>query len=177
MPDSITLSGMIFANNQILQPFQMSESEAFFEDILREMKLQTAWDYNKQINTNVSVPLNNVIVEGKNISVIDPEKPLVCIIPENKELILPSGEYCGIIMTNGPIYIPPDADVAFKGLLITGENVMVEGKLFLYEDKNLLLDLLRDNDNALSKFFKIEKEEKPLFEIISCKEVLYSTQW
>ena len=169
-------SGLIFANNKTLEPLSMPEPEVFFENILKEMKFQTGWDYNSQINCNISVPLVNTVLEGNILSVIDPEQAIVCIVPENKDLSIPSGEYRGIIMTNGSIHIPSDSNVVFNGLLIAGENLMVEGKLTQSKDKDIILNLLDTQDGTLSKFFRIE-QEKPLFEIISCSESLYSEQW
>ncbi|HHU49091.1 MAG TPA: hypothetical protein GXZ37_05180 [Clostridiales bacterium] len=170
------ISGLIFANGQVMKPFQMAEAEVFFEGILRSMKLKTAWDYYYQLNSNTPVPFYNAIIEGNYLSVIDPDQPVICIMPEVKDLILPAGEYRGIIMTNGSICIPSDADVEFTGLLIAGENLVIEGSLILQEDKDLILNLLSSEDDSLRKFFRIERE-KPLFEVVSCKEVLYNAQW
>jgi len=61
-------------------------------------------------------------------------------------------------------------------LIISGENLTVNGDLTVYEDISLVFDVLGSQGNNLSRFFCIESE-KPLFEIKSCKEVLYNSQW
>jgi hypothetical protein len=60
--------------------------------------------------------------------------------------------------------------------MIAGGDLIVQGNLILSEDKNLIVNLLDREDDSLRRFFRIEKE-KPLFEVISCKEVLYNAQW
>lgn len=168
--------GLVFANNQVVEPLQMEEAEAFFENLLIKMKQKSAWDFHHHLNPGLSVPLYNVLTEDHCLTVLNPEQPVVCIVPEEKDLVLPSGEYKGIIMTNGSIKIPPDEDVVFSGLLIAGKDLYVAGSLTLQEDRSLVLNLLGQQDDSLSRFFRIEKE-KPLFEVMSCREVLYNAQW
>lgn len=168
--------GLVFANNQITEALQMEVSETFFHDLLLKMKRNISWDFDHHLNPGISVPLNNVLIDSQCLTVLNPEQPIVCIVSEEKDLVLLSGEYKGIIVTNGSIQIPPAEDVIFKGLMIAGGDLIVQGNLILSEDKNLIVNLLDREDDSLRRFFRIEKE-KPLFEVISCKEVLYNAQW
>jgi len=168
-------TGYLFANNKVIEPLHMPNHEEFFKNIKKEMELHTSWDYNGQLNHSILVPFYNVITEGNRLSILDSEQPIICIIPETKDLILPSGKFKGIIITNGSINVPHKAEIVFSGLMIAGKDVVVEGNLTLHENKELIIDLLNNKDASLGNYFRIKKE-KPLIEIISCKEVSYNSQ-
>ncbi len=141
-------------------------------DILYEMEKQAGWDYKTQLDPSVSVPKVNVQPNAAGFSVIDPDSPVLCVIPEEKDIVLPPGEYSGIVCTNGSIQVEPEDSVNFRGLLISGKKVIVEGNLSLKEDKKLLLRLLEEQGEPLKRFFRVN-DQKALVEISSFREHLY----
>ncbi len=74
--------------------------------------------------------------------------------------------------TNGSIQVGPGDSVRFRGLLISGKKVVVEGNLSLKEDKRLLLHLLEEQGEPLKRFFRVD-DKKALVEISSFREHLY----
>jgi hypothetical protein len=172
-PESGYAPGLIFADNQVINrsdPNRLPQvPEEFFRDILYEMEKQASWDYKKQLNQSVPVPSCNVLPEGASFSLPDPASPFVYVLPEEKDITLPSGEYSGILFTNGSIRIEQGEHVSFRGLMISGKKLVVEGDLTLKEDKKLLLRLLEEQGEPLRSFFRIRKE-KPLVEIQSFRE-------
>jgi len=178
MTDPVTgyTSGLIFAGSKVSRTLHMEQPDAFFASILRKMKQQTGWDFSSQLNAGISVSESNVMIEGDFLSVLNHNQPIICVVPEERDLYLQSGAFSGIIITNGSIHVPQDTEVELTGLMIAGENIFVEGGLTLREDTGILYQLLDQQDLSLRRFFRIEPE-KPLFEIRSCREVLFNAQW
>jgi len=141
-------------------------------DILYKMEKQAGWDYRTQLDPSVLVPKVNVLPNETGFSVRNPDSPVLCVIPEEKDIVLPPGEYSGIVCTNGSIQVGPGDSVRFRGLLISGKKVVVEGNLSLKEDKRLLLHLLEEQGEPLKRFFRVD-DKKALVEISSFREHLY----
>lgn len=171
-PDSGYAAGLIFSDGQVIRKSNLQQPESFFHKVLLEMEKQASWCFENQLKSTVSVPSYNVFPEGNSFSVLDPQYPIVYILPEEEDIYLPQGEYSGIIFTNGSIRVNKDENVSFTGLIIAGGKLIVEGNLTVIEDKNLLLRLLDEQGEPLMSFFCIRKE-KPLIELQSCREHLY----
>ncbi|MGI6537380.1 MAG: hypothetical protein ACOX22_03415 [Caldicoprobacterales bacterium] len=169
-------TGILFANNKTEMPIRGMQPKEFFSNILHDMMLHTAWNYTSHINFAVQVSNKNVLPINDSFEIIEPEMPVIYIIPEEKNLILPAGKYEGILITNGSVLVEKNTDVEFKGLLIAGKDLIVEGNLELRQDRELLYSLLYQERDKLTSLFKI-KYEAPLFEIRFIKEVPYTTIW
>lgn len=169
-------SGLVFANNQVKEASGKMPSNNFFNDILLKMKTQTVWDYSSQLNPTIEVTNQNIVIDGNSFSILDEDKPFIYITPDEKDIIMPAGSYEGILITNGSIFIESSKQVEHTGLLISGNDLVVEGSLKLYKDKDVLLELLSQEDESFRRFFRVEPEAE-LFEIRFSKEVLYNMQW
>lgn len=168
-PDSGYAAGLIFANGDVFSKYNIERPELFFQDILLKMKRQASWNFKYQLNEAMPVPNRNIQIEGSNLSILNLDQPIILIQPEEKDIVLPSGEYRGIIFTNGSIQVEPGDHVDFSGIIVSGGKLNIKGSLILREDRKLLLGLLEEEGEALSSFFRI-KEHKPLVEIESCRE-------
>ena len=141
-------------------------------DILYKMEKQAGWDYKAHLDPSVSVPKVNVLPNETGFSVLNPDSPVLFLTPEEKDIVLPPGEYSGIVCTNGSIQVGPGDSVNFRGLLISGKKVIVEGNLRLKEDKKFLLRLLEEQGEPLKHFFRVD-DKKALVEIGSFREHPY----
>ena len=176
MPVSGYTKGLIFANGMAMRPLYRNQQEAFFSETANKMKRQTGWHYRSHLNPAIQVPLRNVIPNGDSFSIIDETKPIVYIVSDSKDITLPSGEYEGILITDGTILVPSGAQVEFSGMLIAGNDLLVEGRLELKEDKETLFVILGSQDDKVRRYLRVESE-KDLFEIKSSKEVSMNLIW
>lgn len=190
--DSITLhkdeewsgyaAGIIFTNGRVLKKRNLEQFtsmipsktvDTFFQDILLYMDSHAGWNFRYQLAESVQVLSSNAILEDINLTILDSNKPMVFIQPEEKDIMLLSGNYSGIIFTNGSLTIAAGENVTFDGLMIVGGKINVNGNLTVKQNRKLLLKLLEVHGEPLMNFFKISKE-KPLVEIKSYKEQFFN---
>ncbi len=169
--NEILVNGILYACND-----EESVPSKEFNDILLKMKTQTNWNYRSQLNPAIEVTNKNIIMDGNSFSILDEDEPFIYITPDEKDIVLPGGSYKGILVTNGSILVEPNTIAEHKGLLISGKDLLVEGSLKLYKDKDMLLALLSKEGKNFRRFFRVEQESE-LFQIRYSKEVLYNKQW
>jgi len=169
-------TGLVFAGNQVIKPVSLPYSEEFFNRVLNSMKITSDWEIETQMNIAAHTDNSNIAVESSSFTVIDPSIPIVYIVPEEKDIYLPSGDYEGILITNGSVYVKSGDQVVFKGIIIAGEDLVINGDLTVHKDVEMLLGLMGEQGTGLRRLFRIDTE-KQLFEVKSCKEVLYNQQW
>jgi hypothetical protein len=170
---TLDCSDLVITEGQVTMKSSLQQPDLFFQKVLADMEKQASWNYRNQLIPSVSVPDCNVFPEGSSFTIENSDSPIVYILPDQEDINLPSGEYSGILMTDGSIRVNKGENVVFTGLLIAGGKLIVEGNLTVKEDKKLLLRLLDVQGEPLMSFFRISRE-KPLVEIQSCREHLYN---
>jgi cytoskeletal protein CcmA (bactofilin family) len=170
---TLDCSDLVITEGQVTMKSSLQQPDLFFQKVLADMEKQASWNYRNQLIPSVSVPDCNVFPEGSSFTIENSDSPIVYILPDQEDINLPSGEYSGILMTDGSIRVNKGDNVVFTGLLIAGGKLIVEGNLTVKEDKKLLLRLLDVQGEPLMSFFRISRE-KPLVEIQSCREHLYN---
>lgn len=165
----VITDGEVFIKDNPLYP------DSFFQEILLHMKQQAGWDYKYQLNESIAVSNTNAILDGGSLSVAENDSPFVYIAPETNNIELTSGDYSGILFTNGSISVREGENVTFRGIMIAGGCIDVKGNLSVETDKDLLIALLEQAGEPLMNFFRISAEE-PLIEVISCRERFYDEQ-
>jgi uncharacterized Zn-binding protein involved in type VI secretion len=149
--------------------------DEYFMDMQKYIAERTAWDYRLHINKIANLQPYNAIVtsipEGKVLSAVDSEKPLLLVNRNNEQLFLDCGNYKGIIYTEGAVRVNRGVSVEFSGLIIAEGGMIIEGELEVIENRDLVLLMIEDLGGPLQEFFKIYIEPS-LITVTSFKEVL-----
>ena len=179
-PERGYAAGAILANGQILikhnaaqfahTPFR--DPAGFFLGARMELLRKAALNFSSHIDITIPVPPihAHVTYDGNQpyLTAYSDTAPFLFACSGTETLFLGSGNYRGILITQGMVRIPADASVHFEGLLAARGGIRVEGTLHLKGDPAAYSHFLH-TQAALPNFLKIVSG--PLIVLQSFREV------